>query len=549
MAKFNLNNLFRSKGMETKYSVSKLREGATGPSSTISIYSTPSRNGDPKLQKIAFGAERLFESAVLQSSGVSLKPSGDEEDFVYVEYTNSSSERVAVTFNGESLIATQEEISNTAIAKAIVAYLVRSNSDLEETKEVFDLMTSEFYSKGKITDDLYFKLCDSVYFGWMKDKVQIEVTAGLKLPEVQMNINNGGLTPLFDREDEFVLVDFSSEKRSSGTSLNFSAQYETMWEEMKAGEWALPYEWDEESMAYIPPLNALTKYHPTSTFFEVASQLRDSYLKTAEKLEAGVTLKQELMEDIINAVLTGEPGTGKTILLYSLASALQVPCYTIALDSKTEGDEFKGMIKVDGETGNLHFEYTDFLRGFTKGGIVILEEINLLDPNLAQGVLGQALESPYVIFKDGNQKVYRHPLCAIYSTMNVGTTGSMNLNQAFASRSPSVYVLDSVTKNDFVRALVAKFGERFTIKQGEWAFKVWETTQEYLKQDTVQADDIALAVSQRSCYELLKQIQLTGDAKRAIRNTIFGTVFLYDPQIATQLMSAINVAVGEFPTA
>ena len=178
-----------------------------------------------------------------------------------------------------------------------------------------------------------------------------------------------------------------------------------------------------------------------------------------------------------------------------------------------------------------------------------MEEINLLDPNLAQGVLGQALESPYVIFKGGNQKVHRHPLCAIYSTMNTGTTGSMNLNQAFASRSPAVYVLDSVTKDDFVRALIAKFGTRFSVAQGEWVYKVWETAQNYLKQDTVQAEDIALAVSQRSCYELLKQIELTGNPKSAIRNTIFGTVFLYDPQIAQQLLKIIDMTVGEFPAA
>lgn len=133
--------------------------------------------------------------------------------------------------------------------------------------------------------------------------------------------------------------------------------------------------------------------------------------------------------------------------------------------------------------------------------------------------------------------------------MNVGTVGSMNLNQAFANRSPDVYVLDSVTKDDFVRALIAKFGTRFSVAQGEWAYKVLETTQNFLKQDTVQAEDIALAVSQRSCYALLKKIEQTGNARLAIKRTIYGTVYLYDPALAEQLLKIIDVAVGAFPTA
>lgn len=537
---FNLNSFFQSnKGLTTIFSVTPIADGTDGKGkgAVHSQHRTSSANDEPKISKIAFGAERLMQSSVLQS-----------EDSVYIEYNSEKDgARVGIYFDGNTL-SSNADVSKVGVATAIVAYLAREASDLEETRELFSQMIEDKVMNGNIQDYLYFSLCDSTYFGWQKSKKSITINDELNFIELQMAVNNKKFARFFDRSDDFELITYVEEKPSE-TTTTLPVKYEEMWEEIKRGEWALPYDWDAESMSYIPQLEALTKYHPTEKFFEVALQLRNSLLGAVEKEECGVTLRQELMSDCINAVLTGEPGTGKTILLYSLASALQIPCYTIALDAKTESDEFKGMVKVDGETGKLHFEFTDFLRGFTKGGLVILEEVNLLDPNLAQGVLGQALEYPYVIFKDGNQKVERHHLCAIYSTMNTGTTGSMSLNQAFASRSPSVYVLDSVTKDDFIRALVAKFGNRFTTKQGEWVYKVWETAQAYLKQDTVQAEDIALAVSQRSCYELLKQVELTGNAKSAIRNTIFGTVFLYDPQIAHQLIGAIDVAVGEFPAA
>ena len=112
-----------------------------------------------------------------------------------------------------------------------------------------------------------------------------------------------------------------------------------------------------------------------------------------------------------------------------------LPIYTVKNSKYTEEDTFEGMNKVSG--GSFAFKSTPFLEGYKNGGIIVLEEFNLADPGVMQGALGQAIEFPFILMEDGCTEVHRHPLCVIIATMNTGTQGAREPNEAFTSRLPS----------------------------------------------------------------------------------------------------------------
>jgi midasin (ATPase involved in ribosome maturation) len=218
------------------------------------------------------------------------------------------------------------------------------------------------------------------------------------------------------------------------------------------------------------------------------------------------------------------------------------------LSTQTESDEFKGIAQFNDES-KIVIKDTNFLHAFTKGGVLILEEINLPDAGLMAGLINQAGEAPYIVLKSNGEQVKRHPLCAMYATMNVGTAGTTPLNESLSSRFPATYVLPNAKKEAFIQALFAKYGNRFTEKQAGWAYDIFTSTHKFLRQNNIQADNIALAVSQRSCFELLKQIEVTGDVREALEDTFYGKVYSYDPEVAEQLKNILDITAGAFPAA
>ena len=94
------------------------------------------------------------------------------------------------------------------------------------------------------------------------------------------------------------------------------------------------------------------------------------------------------------------------------------------------------MTKVDGD-GKFTVHDTAFSKAFETGGIVVLEEFNLADPGVLQGAIGQAIEYPFILNKDGWMEVRRHPLCVIIATMNSGTQAPESRTKPSPLGSPS----------------------------------------------------------------------------------------------------------------
>ena len=113
--------------------------------------------------------------------------------------------------------------------------------------------------------------------------------------------------------------------------------------------------------------------------------------------------------------------------------------------------------------GKLSFVQTDFLKAYKNGGIVVLEEINLADPALIMGALGQAIEPPFVLNENGFQTVHRHPMCVIIATQNVGTVGSKAEVITITDRSEAIAEALNIAKQGDTILLAGKGHETYQV--------------------------------------------------------------------------------------
>jgi midasin (ATPase involved in ribosome maturation) len=207
-----------------------------------------------------------------------------------------------------------------------------------------------------------------------------------------------------------------------------------------------------------------------------------------------------------------------------------MPVYTINTSKNTEEDQYEGKVKV--ANGNLTFLETDFLKAYEHGGIIILEEINLVDPGVSMGAIGQAIEFPFVLMKDGYQPVRRHPMCIILGTFNVGTDGSRPINQGFSSRFKQTYMIDDPTKDDFISILMSQGYEK---KRCKWIYDVYSKIYTYLKGPDVNKEEYAMYLSLRTCLGALENMEEGDSPKEAARNSLIGKIAEVDLETAREV--------------
>lgn len=538
---FNINEVLYSKKQPIKLLGLKELCNKTGPSGIGYSEHRGKATAAAKFSGAAYVLDRIIvdkKVAVLESL---------EQRTSYTEFTDDSGEVFQCFVTEKKVIGYRNEKAPEGYDKLIpvVAHALSvsnemDDEDMQELRSLFCKISEDYQTTGAaaLVDVLQF--CDSFYYGFVK-KSGIDEYEELLAEVVPETMEQGYTSKLFEISEIFDVVEGKPEfklfvdagivpRESNKAKKKRKVSADSLFEELKEKKHYIPYEWSEEQMMKIPDISYLDDFIPVPHFYSLFNKIVAKTDNVLARLEAGKTGLDALGKDYINSFIIGKPGTGKTTIAYALGAALGMPVYTVALTKNTEEDTFEGMTKV--VDGGFKFVSTDFLDAYTNGGIIVLEEVNLADPAVVMGALGQAVEAPFILMRDGYQAVRRHPMCIILGTMNIGTYGSKGVSQAFSSRFKQTYILDDPKAEDFISILM-KGGH--SQERAKWVYEAYERINKHLKSPEVSREEICLNVTLRGCIGALECMDEGDDPYRAIYNSLVGKIAEVDLELASDI--------------
>lgn len=414
----------------------------------------------------------------------------------------------------------------------VLAYYLMMANNYEEFRNAFLTIKEQLETNKVASIEAVANFCDSFYYSIVQaealDEIEVEENS-LSLATVQQGENKSFLSPISVLQDVEMPV-VTGYKPLAEVKEKKKKGFFTF-DEIKAGKCRLNFSWPEEALKNIPTLESLDDYVPCEKFYLTLRKLYTRLNNTIHRIDAGLTGVDAIARDVVNFFITGKPGTGKTTMVYALAAALGLPVYSIAITKNTEEDTFEGVTKV--VDGKLQFVETKFLKAFESGGIALLEEINLADPAVIMGGIGQAVEFPYVLEKNGCETTNRHPLFVAIGTFNTGTYGSKGVNQALSSRFKQTYILDDPKKEDFIAILMKSTGASNSL--ATWVYDAYDSINSALKGRDYNAEDICTNITMRACIGAIENIFDGEEPKIAIENTLIGKIAESDLEIAQRI--------------
>lgn len=408
----------------------------------------------------------------------------------------------------------------------------------EEIKELFKESVDQFDSLSSLTLANVTIMCDSFYYNYVENNL----FAGLKENAESLSIDSvkkSYISGLMKELDLFKPLDvpeleLTKDLNQEKGKMEGSENVEDVFQQCIDGKKVISYDWNETQTIRIPQLSTLSDYVPDKVFYSALNKIEHRLSKVLLRLDSGKTGLDAIGNDYLNFFVAGKPGTGKTTMAYALGAATGMPTYTIAASKHTEEDTFEGMNKVI--NGNLSFVTTDFLDAYTNGGIIVIEEINLADPAVIMGALGQAIEFPFILKRDGYEPVRRHPMCVIIGTMNIGTYGSKGINQALSSRFKQTYILDDPSETQFIQILES---QGYTKKASKYVYNAYKKINEYLASDDVNQEDICLNLSIRGCLGALQNFDDGDTIEEALINSLVGKIYEIEPTLAKDVIKNV----------
>lgn len=163
----------------------------------------------------------------------------------------------------------------------------------------------------------------------------------------------------------------------------------------------------------------------------------DHYLPDENTLTIANVLKNfsKLPEvPVMNILLTGEAGTGKSTAAQLLARLCNLPYRFITMSADTTVADLLLNI-LPGKKANTfeHYE-SEFVKAFRNGGIIEIQEVNTVrKPNVLTS-LNAALDGLKELHLPNGEIIKRHENCVVVFTANIGYEGTAPMNQALMSR-------------------------------------------------------------------------------------------------------------------
>lgn len=475
-----------------------------------------------------FNGAAIFLDKLLINKSINALSSNE---LIYGEYIDATDSKVyRFTCENNKISYENERLHGFEAIIPLVLYGLRNGSLLDELTDVFkDIVASyDKTSVAEVKDILLF--CDAFYYGIAKKMPDVEVYENeLQIETVQASVRSGLLQPMNALNDvskpAFTgIVDAKKKKTPSDSKTKANS---SLFDDIRAGKMLINYEWSEDQKARVSPLSFLDEFVPSDMYYASLNQITTELNEVILRMDGGITGVDAIGQNCVNFFLVGRPGTGKTTLAKALSAATGMPLYSVPIQKNTEEDTFQGMTKVS--DGKLKFVNTDFLTAFKNGGIILLEEINLADPAVIMGAIGQATEAPYYILEDGYKMVNRHPLCVIIGAFNVGTAGSKEINDALSSRFAPTYQVADPSKEDFIKTLMTTNCDK---KTASWIYNAYTSVMNYLKTPSVNAADVAMNVTFRACRGTVKSLKWGNEPKQAIYYNVIGKISEKDLELA-----------------
>lgn len=515
----------------------------------------------------------LVKALVKSELSLAVTPKDWTQQLVYGEFKHLNQDKsvsrykFTCSLTPKIIVSYEENAPEEGNPYAMLPYFIARTffSDDAETYTYLGLAVEHAKKDGSSLAAIQsvFRYCDSFYWNtkyvWPESEVEVNENS-LSLATVKEARKMGHLLDVsIEEEYEFLpnalksylihegCFDFSPCEELAGIPVrgkgkikkkkkeeDGAAKWKKILKDIKAGKYLISYEWSEDQKKHIPSMSYLDTFIPTEEFYEILRKIQ--YRLGEHMVEAamfGLATPDDIKNDIVNILLYGDPGSGKTALVHAIGAATGMPVYSVKFNEDSEDDVFEGKNKI--VEGKISFVGTDFLEGFEKGGLILMEEINLGRANMLTSVMNQALEYPFYVEKNGYEKITRHPLVAAFATMNLDTDGTMTLNSAMAQRFNNKYMIGEPSANDFKARLISN---GYPEDRVNYVYSVYDKIRTFLK-ETAQKQKYLKELSIRQCIAALNDMEEGAEAKRAVFNTMYGAICIKNRKLADQIKEGI----------
>lgn len=165
----------------------------------------------------------------------------------------------------------------------------------------------------------------------------------------------------------------------------------------------------------------------------------DGYVEKIRQLYRDNLSKEIGKNEMLNVLLYGEAGTGKTEIGINTAYLEQLPLWDYCFNGETSTDNLLGYNALEEKDGKNIMVWRDGIltKAFRFGGILLLNEINAINPNVSIK-LNQALEKGRKLILDENNSevIHAHKNLMVIATMNnsVKYSGTNEMSIALLDR-------------------------------------------------------------------------------------------------------------------
>lgn len=437
---------------------------------------------------------------------------------------NASGSSFHFTFDGSQILCAGTMLPDKYRIIPVALHAIYNN---EEVKKYFK------QASGSKDLESTLAFCDSLWYDYAKEVPEITISDSLAIETVKTAYYTGSLK---DQSSDLgslpcSLFQGSGQRRQSGSSIITDKDH---FLEYIHGRHLIAHQWDSCQEDKIRPLSYLEEYVPNPSFYSV---MRKIDMRIAQNMvdshNLGISDLYLLQRDMVELLFYGDPGTGKTVLANAISAATGMPIYEVITNEDSEDDVYEGKNKII--KGQLGFVETAFLEAFTLGGIILLEEVNLSRPNIATSVLNQVMEYPYILNRNGYERVTRNPFTIIIGTMNPNTDGTMPLNSSTAQRFVHKYEIFDPTEEEFKKILKHRAPKD---KDVNYVYDAYIKIRNHLKESD-QKRRYLKELSIRQCFGALASIEEGEIPKEAIRDTMYGALAIVNKKLADTVNTTI----------